>query len=188
MSVLRLFPGELADPGIKTKPRELIASQSRPADIFTTAAVPARSAALDVCVASSIAAAARGDAAQAAFDRKLTHHRDEFGALVLTEHSLPLACVDCRRAAASSRHPGASVRSRHRFQSEWAAFVGEVPSSQMEARTPNRSPAEEGSHGSRGSPKPLCKGRSGSSQASLTEPCITWDMSQPLTGTWGART
>ena len=40
-----------------------------PAEIFTTAAVPGRSAALDVCVASSIAAAARGDAAQAAFDR-----------------------------------------------------------------------------------------------------------------------
>ena len=46
------------------------ASQSRPADTFTTAADPVRSAALDVCVASSIAAAARGDAAQAAFDRE----------------------------------------------------------------------------------------------------------------------
>ena len=32
---------------------------------------------LDVCVASSIAAAARRDAAQAAFDRKLPHHRNE---------------------------------------------------------------------------------------------------------------
>ena len=64
---------KLADPGITTEPRGLTASQSRPADIFTTAAVPRRSAALDVCVASSIAAAARGDAAQAAFDRKLSH-------------------------------------------------------------------------------------------------------------------
>ena len=33
------------------------------------------------CVASSIAAAARGDAAQAAFDRKLSHYRNEIGEL-----------------------------------------------------------------------------------------------------------
>ena len=59
---------KLADPGITAEPR-LTASQSNLADIFTTAAVLGRSAALDVCVASSIAAAARGDAAQAAFDR-----------------------------------------------------------------------------------------------------------------------
>ena len=38
-------------------------------------------AALDMCVASSIAAAARGGAAQAAFDRELTHYRNEFGEL-----------------------------------------------------------------------------------------------------------
>ena len=50
-----------------------------PADIFTTAAVPGRSAALDVCVASSFGAAARGDAAQAAFDRKLSHYRNQIG-------------------------------------------------------------------------------------------------------------
>ena len=40
------------------------------ADIFTTAAVPGRGAALNVCVASSNAAAARGDAAQAAWGAK----------------------------------------------------------------------------------------------------------------------
>ena len=40
---------KLADPGITTEPRGLTASQSRPADIFTTAAVPRRSAALDTC-------------------------------------------------------------------------------------------------------------------------------------------
>ena len=60
---------KLDDLGTSTEPKGLTASQSRPADIFTTAAVRA---ALDVCVASSIAAAARGGAAQAAFDRKLT--------------------------------------------------------------------------------------------------------------------
>ena len=46
-------------PGITTEPRGLTASQSRPAEILTTAAVPGGSAALDVCVASTTAAAAR---------------------------------------------------------------------------------------------------------------------------------
>ena len=41
---------KLADPGITTEPRGLTASQPRPPDILTTAAVPGRSAALDVCV------------------------------------------------------------------------------------------------------------------------------------------
>ena len=39
---------KLADPGITTEPGGLTATQSRPADIFTIAAVPGRSAALDV--------------------------------------------------------------------------------------------------------------------------------------------
>ena len=45
---------KLADPGIIAEPRGLTASQSRTADIFTTAAVPGRGAVLDVCVASSV--------------------------------------------------------------------------------------------------------------------------------------
>ena len=61
----------LTDPGITTEPRGLTEAQSRAAELFTTAAVPGRSAALDVCVGSSNAAAGRGDAAQAAFDRKI---------------------------------------------------------------------------------------------------------------------
>ena len=68
---------KLADPGISTEPSGLTAPQSRTADIFTAAAVPGRSAALDVCVASPRAAAARGDTAQASFDRKLSHNRNE---------------------------------------------------------------------------------------------------------------
>ena len=74
---------KLVDPGITSEPTKITASQSRPADIFTAAAVPGRSAALDVCVAPSIAAAARGDAAQPAFDRKLSHYRNDIKA---TEH------------------------------------------------------------------------------------------------------
>ena len=65
------------DPGITTEPRGLTETESRPADLFPTAPVPGRSAALEVCVPSSNAAAARGDAAQAAFDRKLSSYRQE---------------------------------------------------------------------------------------------------------------
>ena len=63
-------------PGITTEPRGLTDTQSRPADLFTTAAGSGRSAVLDVCVTSD-AAAARGDAAKAAFDRKSLHYRRE---------------------------------------------------------------------------------------------------------------
>ena len=41
---------KLADPCITTEPRGHTETQLRPADIFTTAAVPGRSTALDVCV------------------------------------------------------------------------------------------------------------------------------------------
>ena len=51
---------KLADPGVTTEPRGLTEAQSRPVDLFSTAAVPRRSAALHVCVESSNAAAARG--------------------------------------------------------------------------------------------------------------------------------
>ena len=65
----------LADPQVCTEARGLTSRQLRPADILTTAAVPGRSAALDVCIASPNAAAAQGDAAAAAFKRKLRHYR-----------------------------------------------------------------------------------------------------------------
>ena len=68
---------KLADPAVTTEPRGLTSSTSRPADILTMAAVPGRSAALDVCVASPNAAAATGDAAEAAFQRKLRRYRTE---------------------------------------------------------------------------------------------------------------
>ena len=65
----------LADPGVSTEARGLTATTARPADILTIAAVPGRSAALDVCVASPNAAIALGDAAAAAFRRKLRKYR-----------------------------------------------------------------------------------------------------------------
>jgi len=63
-----------ADPAVTTEPQGLTDSQARPADILTTAAVPGRCAALDLCIASPLAAAAAGDAAEAAFKRKLRHY------------------------------------------------------------------------------------------------------------------
>jgi len=68
---------KLADPAVTTEPRGLTSFTSRPADILTNAAVPGRSAALDVCVASPNASIAQGDAAEAAFVRKLRRYRQE---------------------------------------------------------------------------------------------------------------
>ena len=57
----------LADRAVMTEPCDLSSTTSRPADILTNAAVPERSATLDVCVASPNADAAMGDAAEAVF-------------------------------------------------------------------------------------------------------------------------
>jgi len=67
---------KLADAAVTTEPAGLSSTQARPADIFTNAAVPGRSAALDVCIASPNAAGAAGDAAEAAFKRKLEHYQN----------------------------------------------------------------------------------------------------------------
>ena len=66
---------KIADPGVTKEPRGLTERTSSPSDISP----PLLSfvAALDVCVASSNASAARGDAAQAAFDRKTFYCRRE---------------------------------------------------------------------------------------------------------------
>ena len=66
-----------ADPGITTEPtRGLTEAQSRPADMFTTADVPGRSAALDLCVGHPpMQPQPEGMRLQAAFDRKTSHTR-----------------------------------------------------------------------------------------------------------------
>ena len=166
---------KLADPGITTEPRGLTASQSRPADILTTAAVPRHSAALDVCAASSIiAAAARGDAAQAAFDRKLSHYRNEIGELMQQGiHFHPLVwTADGRPRPAFTRtfstrqtSPPAergSICRRNPFiaggntKSKSHSYVGGQPRQAQFSRI-------------------LHRGQSGSSQASSTELCTTGD-------------
>ena len=65
----------LADPAVTTEPKDLTSTSDRPADILTLAAVPGRSAALDICVTSPNAASARGDAATSAFQRKLARYK-----------------------------------------------------------------------------------------------------------------
>ncbi len=106
---------KFADPGVSTEPRGLTNTRARPADIFTTAAVPGRRAALDVCVASPNAAAAAGDAAEAAFKRKLRHYRIEIPQLTAAGISYrPLVWTACGRP-----HP--AVTRTMRFAADTAA-------------------------------------------------------------------
>ena len=67
---------KIADPGVTKEPRGLTERTSSPSDISP----PLLSfvAALDVCVASSKASAARGDVAQSSFDRKTFYCRREY--------------------------------------------------------------------------------------------------------------
>ena len=77
---------------------------------------------------------ARGDAAQAAFDRKLSHCRSEVGELRRSEiHNRPLD-LDGGRTTAPGCHSDASIRRRRRVQSEWTAGVGEITPSQVVLR------------------------------------------------------
>ena len=96
----------LADPGVTTEPQGLTSTQARPADILTVAAVPRRSAALDVCIASPNASGAQGDATEAGFRRKLRHYR----------HAIPELAADGR--------PHPAVTTTLRYAAEQAASKG----------------------------------------------------------------
>ena len=104
---------KIADQGITTEPRGLTETQSRLADLFTTTAVPGRSAALDVCVASSTAAAARGDTAQAAFDRKHLTQKIWNSRPSGSRHRLSPSGLDSRRSTTPSSHLNPTICSRH---------------------------------------------------------------------------
>ena len=100
--------------------------------------IPKHSSALDVCAwPPPIAAAARGDAAQAAFGRKLSH------------------CSPLAWTADGRPHPAVT----RTLQPERAADVGEIAPPQVEARNPNRSLAVESSRGSCSSAKPFSASR-----------------------------
>ena len=81
------------------------------------------STALDVCVVSSDAAVARGDAAQAAFEReKHTITDGEFQTCV-PRHRVSLPGLDSGRPTTPSSHTNFSVCSRHRIMSQRATNV-----------------------------------------------------------------
>ena len=112
---------------------------------FTTAA--GRSAALDVCVASSNAAAARVDAAQAAFDRKTSHYKRN-PRPTSPRHRLSSPCLDSRRPTTPSSHQNLTVRSRHRIVWQRTTNVSKSSPAQMETRNSNSPPPTPGSHDS----------------------------------------
>ena len=64
----------MVDPGVALEVRGLADTNARPADIYTTAAVPGRRAALDICICSPNAASAGSDAAATAFRGKLRRY------------------------------------------------------------------------------------------------------------------
>ena len=83
----------------------------------TCSTVPGRSAALDVCVASpDAAAAAWGDAAQAAFDRKLSNWRQEIPDLRNQHIHYRTLVWTADGRPTPARHPNTAVCSRHRIQ------------------------------------------------------------------------
>ena len=136
---------EACGPGFTTEPRGLTESRSRPADLLATATVPGRSA-LDVCVPSSNAAAARGDAAQAAFDRKLSHYRQQNTSPPWSGQPSPsLVWTDGRPHPAVTR-----TVCRHRIQPQRPTDVDKI-TSLMETRNPDR-PSAKSSHDA-GSPR-----------------------------------
>ena len=83
---------------------------------------------------------------------KLSHYRNEIGELRQQGiHYRPLVWT-----ADGRPHP---VVTRTRLQPKRAAFLGEIPSSQVETRNPNRSPAPESSHDTSSSPESFSTGR-----------------------------
>ena len=117
--------------------------KSRSADLFTAAAVPGRSAALDVCVAFP-KAAARGGAAQAACDRKLFNYRHEIPDLRNQD------IVD-----RPPRHSNFAACSGHRVQPQRTTNVGKTTLTQMETRNSDSPPPSESSDDASSPAEPL---------------------------------
>ena len=100
-------------------------------DLFTTAAVPGRSAALDVCGLLQCNSGPR---------------RRSASSFLIVKFHIPLpACLDSRWVAAPCRHPNPVPRSRHRIQPQRTTNVGKIAATQMEKRNPNSPPPTESS-------------------------------------------
>ena len=145
--VRALMPGlRLADSGASTEPRGLSSTHSRPADILTTAAVPGRSAALDVCIASPNSSMAGADAAESAFRRKLRHYRAVLPELAAAGICYrPLVWTSAGRPP-PSRGPNHAVRSWGGGVQEQRAWQCQCIGCKVEARSPHRNTAEACRH------------------------------------------
>ena len=126
---------KLADPRVTTETPGLTETQSRPADIFTTAAVLGRSGILQ-CSGSSSAAAARGDAAQAASLRQTSHYRRGIFDLRAQAIVYRPPRLDSGRPTTSSTHTKHAASSIHRIIPQRATNVSKSPPPQMETRNP----------------------------------------------------
>ena len=78
---------------------------------------------------------------------------------ITTEPRWPSSpCLASRRATTPSRHSNTAVCSKHRFQSQPPADVGEIASTQVETRNPDRSCSTESSHDTSSSADPFSTG------------------------------
>ena len=100
------------------------------ADIFTTAG---NSAALDVCVATSNAAAFREGAVQAAFSPENLALQTRNSRPACPRHRLSPSGSDSRRSTTPTSHPNPTMRSRHCSVPQRSAKVSQISSAQMEA-------------------------------------------------------
>ena len=117
-------------------------------------------ACLDVCVAPSNAD--RGDAAQAAFDRTISHYRREIPDLLEFKASSVAPWFGQQTVDHTQRHLNPTRCSRHCSMPQRSADFSQRPPAQMETRNPN-SPLPTNSSHDTGSPsKHMSKSRKAS--------------------------
>ena len=144
---------KLADPGVTTEPGGLTETQSRPADLFTTAAVPGRSAALDVSPLSS--------RTKQQLEETLQKHL-----LIVNSHTVDLifvarasftACLFGQqlggRTLPSPKH-GSTQQASHPA-AQWPTGVGKIDAAQLETRNRASSLSTEGNRDAGSPPKPI---------------------------------
>ena len=128
---------QLADPGIN-RGNQRTHKQSRPDDLFTTAAFRGRSTALDVCVAFSNAAAARWRRSTSSILIVKTHITDDkFQTFGLKASTIALWFGLQTADHTHSRYPNTAFCRRHWSVPQRSAKVSQIPPAQVEARNSN---------------------------------------------------
>ena len=135
----------LSDPGITTEPRGLAGTQSRPADLFTAAAVPGRSTGSGrVCgIFQCSSSPMRCTAICFCFQNFTSQERKS---PTSARHRLSCLGLDNRQSTTPSSHPNATARSRHRIVPQRSANVSKNPPAKMETRNSNSLPPTKSSH------------------------------------------